>query len=278
MKKLLACVVALVAYIAFALLPAEAQQQDSRFDTVMKRGKLIVGISSEAPPFGFVNEKGELVGFDIDIAHLLAKALFGDDKAGRVELVKEGFAARWPNIESGAIDVGIQLTTIQPDRVLRVGFTRSYIDSDFVMVVRADSKIHSLADLNNADYSTAILTGPIQKRRADKYFPKAKQTVLDSTAAQFTAVKVNRVDAAQLDKPVALWYAKNNPDIRIIEERISSPVNNAIFMRLGDFKWWQVLDTLVGEMRGGSLFDDYSAIYEKWFGVKPQNLKVEPKL
>ena len=260
-----------------ALTNAASAQQASQFDAVMKRGQLIVGVSSEAPPFGFIDAKGELVGFDIDIARLIAKSLFGDDNAKRVKFVKEGFAARWPNIESGAIDVGIQLTTIQPDRILRVGFTRSYIDSNFVLVVRAASKIHTLADLNNPSYSTAILAGPIQKTRADTYFPKAGQVVVDSTAAQFTAVKTNRVDAAQLDKPVALWYAKTNPDIRTIDERISSPVNNAIFMRLGDFKWWQVLDTLVSEMRGGSLFDEYSAIYEKWFGVKPTNLNTGTK-
>ena len=51
------------------------------------------------------------------------------------------------------------------------------------------------------------------------------------------------------------------------------PTNNAIFLKLGDFKWWQVLDTLVGEMTGGSLFPEYSAIYEKWFGTKPLHSK-----
>jgi polar amino acid transport system substrate-binding protein len=245
----------------------------SKFDEVMKRGKLIVGVTSEAPPFGFIDEKGELTGFDIDIARLVAKSIFGDANPSRIEFVKQGFAARWPNIQSGKVDVGIQVTTIQPDRIMRVAFTRPYIDSDFVIVVRANSGIKSLADLNNDKYTTALLTSPVQKARADKYFPKAKQVVFDSTAAQFTAVKSNRVDAAQLDTPVARWYAKNNPDIRLLEERISAPVNNAVFVRMDDFKWWLVMDTLVAEMTGGALFDEYSAIYQKWFGIKPHHRK-----
>jgi len=42
---------------------------------------------------------------------------------------------------------------------------------------------------------------------------------------------------------------------------------------MGDFKMWHALDTLVGEMTGGSLYNDYSAIYEKWFGEKPLHAK-----
>jgi hypothetical protein len=34
-----------------------------------------------------------------------------------------------------------------------------------------------------------------------------------------------------------------------------------------------VLDTLIGEMKGGSLHNEYAAIYEKWFGEKPQHAK-----
>jgi polar amino acid transport system substrate-binding protein len=253
---------------------AAQAQEKSRLDEILARGKLIVGVTSEAPPFGYIDEKGELVGFDIDIARLLAKQLFnGDDSAKRIEFVKQGFAARWPNVESGTVDIGIQVTTILPDRVLRVAFTRPYIDSGIVLVVRKDSPFKRLKDLDDAKYTTALLTNPQQAERAKKFFPKAKTQVFDSIAAQFTAVKSNRADAAQLDTPVARWYIKQNPDMRIVEEPLVPPTNNAVFMKMGDFKMWLAIDTLIGEMTGGSLFNDYSAIYEKWFGDKPNHTK-----
>jgi polar amino acid transport system substrate-binding protein len=253
--------------------PAQAQEK-SRLDEVMQRGKVIVGVTSEAPPFGFIDEKGELVGFDIDMAKLIAKYLFNKDESpNRIEFVKQGFAARWPNVESGAVDFGIQVTTILPDRVLRVGFTRPYIDSGIVMVVRKNSKFKLLKDLDDPKLTTAVLTNPQQAERAKIFFPKAKMVVFDSIAAEFTAVKTNRADGAQLDTPVAQWYVKQNPDMRILDEALMPPTNNAIFMKLGDFKWWQVLDTLVGEMTGGSLYPEYSAIYQKWFGTKPRHAK-----
>ena len=261
--------------VAALLLTGSAQAQEkSKLDEVLQRGKVIVGVTSEAPPFGFVDEKGELVGFDIDIARLLAKYLFAKDESPkRIEFLKQGFAARWPNVESGAVDFGIQVTTILPDRVLRVGFTRPYIDSGIVMIVKKDSSFKTLKDLDDPKYTTAVLTNPQQAERAKQFFPKAKVLVFDSVAAEFTALKTNRADAAQLDTPVAQWYVKQNPEFRILEQALMPPTNNAIFLKLGDFKWWQVLDTLVGEMTGGSLYPEYSAIYEKWFGTKPLHSK-----
>lgn len=248
--------------------PAQAQEK-SRLDEIMARGKVLVGVSSEAPPFGFIDEKGELVGFDIDIAKLIAKSIFKDDSPKRIEFVKQGFAARWPNVESGAVDFGIQVTTILPDRLMRVNFTRPYIDSGIVLLVRKNAPFKALKDLDDPKYTTAVLTNPQQAERAKQHFPKAKMLVFDSVAAEVTALKTNRADAAQLDTPVARWYVKQNPELRILEEPLMPPTNNAIFLKHGDFKLWSVLDTLVGEMTGGSLYPEYAAIYEKWFGEKP---------
>ena len=153
----------ILAVAAFLLTSLAQAQEKSKLDQVMQRGKVIVGVTSEAPPFGFVDEKGELVGFDIDIARLLAKYLFAKDESPkRIEFLKQGFAARWPNVESGAVDFGIQVTTILPDRVLRVGFTRPYIDSGIVLIVKKDSSFKTLKDLDDAKYTTAVLTNPQQ--------------------------------------------------------------------------------------------------------------------
>src|SRR3546814_13805279 len=70
-------------------------QEKSQLDTVLERGKVIVGVSSESPPFGFVNETAEIVGFDIDIAKLVASALFGGKE--NKEFVKPQFSARLTN-------------------------------------------------------------------------------------------------------------------------------------------------------------------------------------
>lgn len=86
-------------------------------------------------------------------------------------------------------------------------------------------------------------------------------------------MKTGRADAAMLDVPVAYWFAKENPEMHVIEEWMTAPTNNAVFLKHGDFKLWHVLDTIVGEMRAGSLYNEYSEIYQKWFGSPAPNLK-----
>jgi polar amino acid transport system substrate-binding protein len=253
--------------------PAAAQPASgkSKLDEVRARGKVIVGVTSEAPPFGFIDEKGELVGFDIDVAKLVAKATFGDE--GKIELFKQGFAARWPNVQNGTIDFGIMVTTVYADRAQQVAFTRPYIDSGIVVVVKKDSPVHTIADLNKPEYTVAHLTAPVQEERGKRLYPNAKFLTFDAISSQFNAVKLGRATAAQLDAPVALYYLKDNPDFRMLDERLTDATGNAVFLRPDDFKWWLYLDTVMAEMLGGSLWSPYRAAYKKWFGAEPRHAR-----
>ena len=248
-----------------------ASAEESTLDTVLKRGKVIVGVSSEAPPFGFIDDNGELVGFDIDIAKIIANKIFGED--GHIEFLKQGFAARWANANSGKIDFGIQITTVHSQRPTKVAFTRSYVDSGIVLVSKKGSGINKIADANKSSITVANLTVPAQEERAKRLFPKANLTVFDSTSAQFNAVRTGRANAAQLDEPIARWYVSQHDDVQVTEDWITPPTNNAVFTKLGDFTWWLVLDTYVNELRNGSLYPQYAEIYKKWFGERPPHTK-----
>lgn len=246
-----------------------ANAQESKLDEVMSRGKIIIGVTSSAPPFGFIDEKTqELIGFDIDIGKLLAKALFKDET--KVEFVKQTFEARWPNVQSGKVDCGIQVTTIYPERLLRVTFTRRYMDSGIGMIVREDSPIKRLKDLDNAKYTLANLNNPQMAERAQRFVPNAKVLTFATFSDMFLALQTRRADAAQMDVPILKWYRiQHKGKIRLLPELVSELSNNAIFLRQGDFKWWYVLDSIVCEMQEGVLYSDYKALFQKWFGEDP---------
>src|SRR5207302_7658852 len=80
-------------------------EEKSRLDIVLERGKLIVVTLTTVPPFAFTDDKGQLVGFDIDIARLIAQALFKDPS--KAEFVSVSAEGRWPAIESGRADMGV---------------------------------------------------------------------------------------------------------------------------------------------------------------------------
>ncbi len=245
-------------------------QEKSKLDEVMARGYVIVGVSSETPPFGFVDKDGNLTGFDVDIARVIAKGLFKDPT--KIEFVKQGFAARWANTQSGKIDFGIQVTTVYPERALKVAFTRPYIDSGIAVVVQKDLGVKRIKELNDSKYTAAILTNPQSKERHDRFFPKAKSTIFDSGTAQLTAVRTGRAQFLQIDLPVANWYTVKYDDMMVLPELLTDRTFNAIFLRKNDFQWWLTLDTIVATMRGGARYSEYADVYEKWFGVRPPQL------
>src|SRR5258706_7135116 len=98
--------IALMSVLLISLAAAApAFAQGSRLDEIIKRDKLIISTFSTAPPLCFTNEKGELVGFDIDIARLIAKGLLGDPN--KIEFMTVTSEGRWPSVLSGKADFGI---------------------------------------------------------------------------------------------------------------------------------------------------------------------------
>jgi polar amino acid transport system substrate-binding protein len=272
MQRYLATTVRLAAFAVVALATtwagaASAQDQSaSKLYEVRKRGKLIVGVTSEVPPFGFVGPDGQIQGFDIDIAKLIAKALFEDPD--KIEFKKTAFSARWNSANSGEIDFGIMVTTIWPDRLARVNFTRGYIRSGMSVLSREDVRASGIQNFNKPDYTMAILDTPSEHDLMKVYLPDMKTLVLGSEADMLTAVRTGRAQALLIDAPVAAWRAHSLPNLK--DWGIIGPqTQNSIFMRQNDFQWWYYLDAMIGEMRCGSLYDEYKVAYNKWFKVDP---------
>jgi polar amino acid transport system substrate-binding protein len=254
--------------VLLASLAAAQAQEKSRLDEVLQRGSLIVVTLGTVPPFAFKDDKGELVGFDIDVARLAANALFRDPN--KIEFVIVTSDGRWPAIESGRADMGVGGTTVYPDRAIRVAFTRAFIDSGISIMVAKSSGIKSLEDLNQEKYTVANLNNPQMADRAQMFFPKAKIITFDTPSGEFLAVKSGRANALQIDTPTADYFAATSAsDFEVLPTLLTASQNNAIYLKPGDFKWWLWLDTFVSELRTGSLYPKYAETYQKWFKKDP---------
>jgi len=260
-------IAAMLAALTLLLIGGRPRAEESRLDIVIKRDKLIVGTYSTAPPLSFKDDNGELTGFEVDLAHLLAKYLLGDP--AKVEFVIFTSDGRWPTILSGKADVGIASTTIYPDRAARVQFTAPYMDSGISVLVRDDAKVGSLAELNNEKFTLAELNNPQMADRAKRFLPKMKTLDFDQPSSLFVAMKSGQAQAMQIDTPIIDWYAANNPGFKVLPETLGNIQNNAMFIKPGDFIWWRYLDTVVQELRYGSRYDDYTALWQKWFKKDP---------
>src|SRR5690606_27445176 len=114
-------------------------------DTVKERGTLIVGVEGTYPPFNYVDTKtGELDGFDIDVAKLIA------DKLGvKAQFVKTEWSAILAGLSSGKFDVIINQVGITPERKQTFDFSVPYVASSPQLILRKndDAGYTSFADL-----------------------------------------------------------------------------------------------------------------------------------
>lgn len=258
------CRSALTALLVLAAI-APARAQESLLDTVLKRDKIIVATYSTSPPLAYVDDDGKLVGFEIDMAHEIAKDLLGDP--AKVEFVVVQSDGRFPAALSGKVDFGLCSTTIYPDRAVRIAFTRPYLDTGNSLIARKDAGIKTIQELNNPKYTYAILNVPPAIARAKELLPNVKQLLLDSPSALFLAVKTGRATAFNIDKPIADFYEHENNDLMRLNvdgTPFAYVAQDSIYMKPGDFKWWLFLDTWVGELRYGSRYNKYQEWYQKW--------------
>jgi polar amino acid transport system substrate-binding protein len=256
--------------VACLAVSPQVRAEDSLLDVVLKRDKIIVATYSTSPPLAYADEKGDLVGFEIDMAREIAKDLLGDPN--KVEFVVVQSDGRFPAALSGKVDFGLCSTTIYPERAVRIAFTRPYLDTGNSLVVRKDAGIKTIQELNDPKYTYAILNVPPAIDRAKMVLPRVKTLLLDSPSALFLAVKSGRATAFNIDKPIADYYEHENDDLTRLDVTgsvFSYVAQDAIFLKPGDFKWWLYLDTWVGELRYGSRYAKYVEWYQKWLHKDP---------
>ncbi|NLH88664.1 MAG: transporter substrate-binding domain-containing protein, partial [Firmicutes bacterium] len=103
-------VMILATVFALALsLPALAN--DSLLDTIQRKGKMIVGIQTSAPPASMVNAKGQVEGFEVDVAKAIGRRL-----GVSVEFKQLTDATRIPSVQQGATDIVIATMTHTRER------------------------------------------------------------------------------------------------------------------------------------------------------------------
>jgi polar amino acid transport system substrate-binding protein len=113
---------------------------------IRARGHLIAGVSQSSYHFGFLNPlDGKIEGFDIDMVHAIAKAIFGNPN--KIEFRAISDKQRSQEVESGAVDIVAETMTINCKRLLQTDFSTVYFEAGQQVLVLKNSRVKSLADL-----------------------------------------------------------------------------------------------------------------------------------
>ena len=117
---------------AFAITP----------DEIKKRGKVIIGIQGDNPPWGYVDSSGKQQGLDADVG-----GLYGEYLGVPVEFMPLEVANRIPALTSGRVDILFATMAMFPDRAKAVQFSKPYAANVILLIAPKSIEIKSNADM-----------------------------------------------------------------------------------------------------------------------------------
>ena len=274
MKKRAALLLAL-AMLATTVLAGCGSKEDKSADNKKEDKKeakvenddetLIVGFDASFPPYGYKDDDGEYVGFDLELAQEVCDR--NDWK-----LVKQpvDWDAKDMEIDSGTIDCIWNGFTMN-GREDEYTWSDPYIDNKQVMVVATDSGINSFDDLSGklvetqADSSALAALQGDQKELAGAF---GSLTEIAEYNTAFMDLESGACDAIAMDIGVAYYQInsrKNPDDYKVLDEEISSE-QYAVGFKLGNEELRDKVQATLDEMAEDGTVAKIAEKYED-FGV-----------
>jgi glutamate transport system substrate-binding protein len=183
----------------------------STMDVIQKKGKITIGTKFDQPLFGFKALSGQPEGFDVEIAKLVAEAIFGTNLNGKTEFVETPSNVREQVIIDGKVDLVAATYTINDTRKQKVGFAGPYyIAGQSILVKKDNTAITGLDTLAGKKVCTVLGSTPL--KTLQERAPRADLSILFDTYSKCVeAMKDGRVEAVSTDNVILLGFIKDNP-------------------------------------------------------------------
>ena len=241
---------------------------ETTLEKINRTGVFTVGTRTASPPFGYINKQNEWVGFSIDLAQLVHKAI--EKKLGKTikfELKESKPDTRIPLLTSMAVDLIAGTMTDTRPRRDSVDFSLTFFVTGAQFLVKEGSPIRGIQDL--AGKRVGAQQGSTNERAIRERVPQAQLVVFPDQPAGFTALVQGRVDTYTNDG-IQLWglkYKAPNPnEWKVVGDFYTyEPYGMAMRKNESDFRA-VVNNALMEALESG----EYFKIYEKWFGAKSE--------
>lgn len=193
------------------IAPGPASAEDS-LATIKSRGKMIVGVKADYPPFGFL-DGDKNVGLEIDLLHDIAKDLLG--KPDAIEYVPVVSANRFQFLNTSKVDFLFSTVTITDQRKQVVDFSSPYMKSGWqILVKRSNTSINDAPDLKGK--TVVVVPGSTGEAGITKLVPEANLLKLPQTSEALDAVDQGRADAFIQDAALLVGLTAQKPQYKVV--------------------------------------------------------------
>lgn len=229
-------------------------------DDIQKRGTLRVGTEPGYMPFELTSKKGEIIGFDIDIAKRMAGAM-----GVKLELVSTAWDGIIPALLTQKFDIIMSGMTLTQARNLKINFAQPYIVIGQSILLRKAlaGNVKSYKDLNNATYKVGSKLGTTGEQATKRMIPKAKYISYETEQEGVLEVVNGKIDAFIYDMPynvVAIGQRGQGKLVHLDKAFTYEPLAWAV--RKGDFDFINWLNNFLNQAKNDGTYD---RIYKKWF-------------
>ncbi len=170
-------------------------------DRILQRGELVVGMAGNMPPLNMTTKKGDLIGYEVDLAQAMAAAM---GVKAKMEIIP--FGELLTALRTGKIDIILSNMTITPGRNLKVAFVGPYFTSGKAFL----TKINTIAladepeDIDAKKTRLVALKGSTSEAFVEKVLPGATLITAKDYDEAVEMVLQDKVHAMVADYPICV--------------------------------------------------------------------------
>src|SRR5437667_1804863 len=216
---------------------------------VKSRHHWVIGVKCDFPPFGYIDYKGNHVGYDVSIARRFAQLGFG--RKQKVKLTCVTTPSRIPTLQSSQVDIIISTLTWTQARNDVIDYSTPYYSATGRLLVPNNSSINSIHDL--AGKTIVTTRGSIYSTWMRNCFKNSTLLEVDGTAAAVTAVKEGRASAFMFDDAFVVGVASLDNSLKLTNDKFLN-IPWGIGIRKGDKAMNKWVNAALKYMQGRNEF------------------------
>ncbi|WP_339229931.1 ABC transporter substrate-binding protein [Oceanobacillus sp. FSL K6-2867] len=215
---------------------------------------LTMATSADFPPFESYDTEGNFIGFDIELAQLIA-----DELGYELKIEDMNFDGLVGALQAGRVDMVMAGMSATEDRRKNVDFSTEYNRSGEMFVTKKDAPVESLEDLKGK--TVGVQLGTIQEEGADELSKEYGFEVkkVDTAGILVQEMNSNRLDVMYMDKEVATGYIESQGFVGFDDPTTVSPGMAIAFPK--DSELVEEVNTVLEELQSNGKIEE---LQEKW--------------
>ena len=243
-------------------------------EEIKKSGTVKIGVFSDKNPFGYVDEHGEVQGYDVYFAKRIAKDLLGSEDD--VEFIYVEAANRVEYLKAGKVDIILANFTVTDERKEQVDFALPYMKVALGVVSPEESLVTDAEELKGK--KLIVVKGTTAETYFTEKYPDITLVKFDEYQEAYDALLDGRGYAFSTDNTEVLAWAIRNKGYTVGIESLGSLDTIAPAVQKGNTELLNWLNEEIKSLAAEEFFHaDYEATLKKVYGdsVDPDNLVVE---